>query len=276
MENSELYKSIEQLTEKIKRLNESLQISDNLHPVELDLLKAYCTELNKVVGELTTGYINKKEEVEKEVDPAETVESPTAGLLPQEPVVEHPPQPEPSMEVHKAANPEAISKVAGGSVVGEKAGSPEQKMDDGPKEKDLTNLAEKINREMGLPDKTGEYVEPVPEQRNLKAEPKSLNERLGQEKPDLSEKLGQQPVRSMLAELDLAQKFQFAKELFNADNDLFERSLRRLNDCQDFDSAMKMLHSEIKMKFDWKGKEKFVEKLETLIQKRFGHIGSEG
>ena len=306
MDKSSILKNISALTSKIQKLNEGLKEGDQIHPVELDLMNAYLNELNQAVEQLGTATNQNhpataskpqiesvKEEVEEPKHAAPPVFRPVnenplaqtetteneASAVTKEPII----KPLSAEPVHETDNTLASEDFPPKSPPRKEISSPVDVPVKDPvqAEKDVEELAGRINKEMHLPEKSGEFIPPDPEERKLKVEtsepesieensPKSINDRLGGENQDLSQKLARQPAKSILAELDLAQKFQLSRELFEADTDLFERAMRKLNDCSTFENARQLLHGEIKNRFDWEGKEKYVSRIEVLLERKFG------
>ncbi|MBV7533887.1 hypothetical protein [Chitinophaga sp. sic0106] len=108
-----------------------------------------------------------------------------------------------------------------------------------------------------------------PKTNNGHTAPASLNERLAQQKVELGQKLGQQRVQDLKSAIGINDKYQFISELFNNDTDLYERSIKTINDFPSLQDADRWIQREIKILQGWQDDHPLVQQFYTLLRKRF-------
>lgn len=98
----------------------------------------------------------------------------------------------------------------------------------------------------------------------------SINDRLKQEKVELAAKLtGSVPVKDLSKAIDINEKFLFINELFRGDRNMYERSIKTINDCGDMDEAAYWMERELKIKLGWQDDNEAVQQFCQLVKKRF-------
>lgn len=85
---------------------------------------------------------------------------------------------------------------------------------------------------------------------------------------DLSSRLQTKPLKDIAKAIGLNDKFLFIKELFGGDTNLYESTLRRLNEASSMEEAMVLLKE-----FNWEMDEMPARKLVELAQRKF--VGNE-
>ncbi|RFS21390.1 hypothetical protein DVR12_15950 [Chitinophaga silvatica] len=115
--------------------------------------------------------------------------------------------------------------------------------------------------------------DPTPETKEVKevkeSTGQSLNDRLRLEKQELAQKLGEIPIKDLRQAIGINDKYQFIEDLFNGDRDLYERSIKTLNDFTTLQEADYWLQREIKIIQGWQDDHKLVQQFYALLRKRF-------
>ena len=135
-------------------------------------------------------------------------------------------------------------------------------------EKNQTNLIDAIEKE-----EFDEIVETKAEEIQLKKkseeEKKSINEMLSQSQTTLADKFGEQQIFDLTKEIGLNERFLLTENLFSGDNNLFSKTLNRLNSCNSKEEALSFLKNDLAKKFDWNLKSTMVKKFVKLIERRY-------
>lgn len=98
----------------------------------------------------------------------------------------------------------------------------------------------------------------------------SLNDKLKREKVELATKLNESvSVRDLAKVIDINAKFLFINELFRGDRNMYERSIKTINDCSDSDEAAYWMERELKIKLGWQDNNEAVLQFYQLVKKRF-------
>ncbi|RAJ87368.1 hypothetical protein CLV59_101117 [Chitinophaga dinghuensis] len=97
----------------------------------------------------------------------------------------------------------------------------------------------------------------------------SLNDRLAQQQVELGQKLGQQRIQDLRNAIGINDKYQFIGGLFNNDKDLYERSIKTINDFDTLQEADRWIQREIKILQGWQDEDPLVKHFYTLLRKRF-------
>lgn len=98
----------------------------------------------------------------------------------------------------------------------------------------------------------------------------SLNDKLKREKVELATKLNESvSVRDLAKAIGINDKFLFINELFRGDRNMYERSIKTINDCSDSDEAAYWMERELKIKLGWQDDNDAVQQFYQLVKKRF-------
>lgn len=97
----------------------------------------------------------------------------------------------------------------------------------------------------------------------------SLNDRLRQQQTEVAQKLGDMPVKDLRAAIGINDKYQFIQELFRGDTDLYERSVKTINECNTLQEADYWIQREIKIIQGWQDDHHLVKHFYSLLRKRF-------
>ncbi|QJB33756.1 hypothetical protein HF329_21535 [Chitinophaga oryzae] len=97
----------------------------------------------------------------------------------------------------------------------------------------------------------------------------SLNDRLRQQQTEVAQKLGDMPVKDLRAAIGINDKYQFIQELFRGDTDLYERSVKTINEFNSLQEADYWIQREIKIIQGWQDDHHLVKHFYSLLRKRF-------
>lgn len=98
----------------------------------------------------------------------------------------------------------------------------------------------------------------------------SLNDRLKAENLELATKLNSsQHVRDLTKAVGINDKFLYINELFRGDRNMFDRSVKTINECGSFSEADYWIGRELKIKLGWQESDQVVQQFYALVKKRF-------
>ncbi|WP_188316038.1 hypothetical protein [Chitinophaga agrisoli] len=97
----------------------------------------------------------------------------------------------------------------------------------------------------------------------------SLNEKLKQSKSEIGERLGEMPVKNLKQAIGINDKFQFIQELFRGDVDMYERSIKTINEFHTLQEAEYWIERELKIRQGWLDDTRTVQHFYSLVKKRF-------
>lgn len=110
---------------------------------------------------------------------------------------------------------------------------------------------------------------------------KELNEVIADHKPSLNDKLktenielavkinGSTQVKDLTKAIDINDKFLFINELFRGDRNMYDRSIKTINECSNLESAEYWIERELKIKLGWQERDNTVQQFYQLVKKRF-------
>lgn len=97
----------------------------------------------------------------------------------------------------------------------------------------------------------------------------SLNDKLKQSKTEIADRLGEMPVKDLKQAIGINDKFQFIQELFRGDIDMYERSIKTINECHSLQEAEYWIERELKIRQGWLDDTRPVQHFYSLVKKRF-------
>ncbi|CAL1520398.1 hypothetical protein [Chitinophaga sp. MM2321] len=163
-----------------------------------------------------------------------------------EPVVT--PQPIPTLAAHKPVPPTERERTATTSTLFDLAEAPAK---NGYKGQDAKAIRKDLNDLVG----------------NSNA---SINDQLRQQqKVEVAQKLGEMPINDLRHAIGINDKYQFIQELFRGDKDLYERSVKTINECNSMQEADYWIQREIKIIQGWQDDHHLVQHFYSLLRKRF-------
>lgn len=97
----------------------------------------------------------------------------------------------------------------------------------------------------------------------------SLNDRLKQRKTEVADRLGEMAVKDLKQAIGINDKFQFIQELFRGDIDMYERSIKTINEFHTLQEAEYWIERELKIRQGWLDDTRPVQHFYSLVKKRF-------
>lgn len=97
----------------------------------------------------------------------------------------------------------------------------------------------------------------------------SLNERLKTANVEVAEKLREMGVKDLRDAIGINDKFQFIQELFRGDRDMYDRSVKTINECTSLQEAEYWIQRELKIYQGWQDDDSLVKHFYSLVKKRF-------
>jgi outer membrane biosynthesis protein TonB len=97
----------------------------------------------------------------------------------------------------------------------------------------------------------------------------SLNDKLKQSKSEVADRLNEIPVKDLKQAIGINDKFQFIQELFRGDVDMYERSIKTINECHSLQEAEYWIERELKIRQGWLDDTRPVQHFYSLVKKRF-------
>ncbi|MEY4703431.1 MAG: hypothetical protein RIR96_1328 [Bacteroidota bacterium] len=110
-------------------------------------------------------------------------------------------------------------------------------------------------------------VEPQPIEKNTKNA--ELNESLKTVKKEVSDVLQDSPIKDLKKAIGINDRFLFINELFQGDENMYERSIKTINGFSIFPEAEYWIRRELKTKLGWDDKNEIVRQFDGLVKRRF-------
>jgi len=99
--------------------------------------------------------------------------------------------------------------------------------------------------------------------------PESLNDRLKEIKIELSDKLTDAPIKDLKKAIGINDRFLFINELFRGDEDMYERSIKTIQNFSILAEAEYWIRRELKVKIGWLDSDPIVKQFDQLVRRRF-------
>lgn len=97
----------------------------------------------------------------------------------------------------------------------------------------------------------------------------SLNDKLKTERAEISSFLTETPVRDLKKAIGVNDRFLFLSELFRGDIDMYERSIKTINNFRILAEAEYWIERELKVKIGWAENTEAVKQFDQLVKRRF-------
>ncbi|MBL7725795.1 MAG: hypothetical protein JNK27_16775 [Chitinophagaceae bacterium] len=97
----------------------------------------------------------------------------------------------------------------------------------------------------------------------------SLNDKLKQGKTELMEVLKEAPVKDLRKAVGINDRFLFINELFRGDENMYERSIKTINNFNIYAEAEYWISRELKVKLGWDSSTNTVQHFDQLVKRRF-------
>ncbi len=96
-----------------------------------------------------------------------------------------------------------------------------------------------------------------------------INEKLNENKVELASLLNATPLADLRNAVGINDRFVFIQELFNADENMYERCIKTINAFTTFAEAQSWIKRELKVKLGWKENSESVLHFDQLVKRRF-------
>jgi hypothetical protein len=98
---------------------------------------------------------------------------------------------------------------------------------------------------------------------------KMLNEVLSNQQPELAEVLVEKRISDLRKAISINEKYQFIHSLFRGDEDMFERTVKTLNNFGILPEAEYWMQRELLIKMGWNDEDELVQRFISLVRRRF-------
>ncbi|HXR83553.1 MAG TPA: hypothetical protein VN722_04550 [Hanamia sp.] len=99
--------------------------------------------------------------------------------------------------------------------------------------------------------------------------PESLNDRLKESKIELSQSLTSTAIKDLRKAIGVNDRFLFINELFRGDVDMYERSIKTIQNFSIYAEAEFWIRRELKVKIGWLDTDPVVKQFDQLVKRRF-------
>lgn len=103
----------------------------------------------------------------------------------------------------------------------------------------------------------------------LQADIPSLNDQLKQKQAERQDVLREGPISDLRKAIGVNERFQFLRDLFRHDEDMYERSIKTINQFKIFAEADFWISRELKTKLGWPVDHPLVKQFDQLVRRRF-------
>ena len=97
----------------------------------------------------------------------------------------------------------------------------------------------------------------------------TLNEQLASPASEVSEKLSAQPVKDLRKAIGVNDRYVYINELFRGDEDMYERSIKTINNFSIYAEAEYWMQRELKIKLGWNDADAAAASFYALVRRRF-------
>jgi hypothetical protein len=97
----------------------------------------------------------------------------------------------------------------------------------------------------------------------------ALNEVFSKRDTELVEVLSQPRIADLRKAISINDKYQYIDSLFRGDEDMFERSLKTLNNFSSYPEAQYWMQRELTIKLGWNDQDDLVQRFCQLVARRF-------
>ncbi|MEO5673462.1 MAG: hypothetical protein ABIQ74_02340 [Chitinophagales bacterium] len=97
----------------------------------------------------------------------------------------------------------------------------------------------------------------------------TVNDKFKKQGPEIADKLKQTPIKDLKSYIGLNKQFAFMSKLFNADEQLYEDAIARLNSFSSYEEATGFIQSELLPSLNWSDDEPLVSEFFTLVMRRY-------
>jgi hypothetical protein len=110
---------------------------------------------------------------------------------------------------------------------------------------------------------------PAEREQNEEKEDVSLNEKHKEESKDIVHFLEQVPIKDLKKAIGINDRYQYINELFRGDADMYERSIKTINNFSAYGEAHYWIERELKVKVGWDMSRQITKDFYALVKRRF-------
>jgi len=97
----------------------------------------------------------------------------------------------------------------------------------------------------------------------------SVNDKFKKQGLEIADKLKQTPIKDLKSYIGLNKQFAFMSKLFNADEELYENSIAKLNSFKTYEQATTYIQTDLLPRLNWSDDEPLVAEFFTLVMRRY-------
>jgi hypothetical protein len=97
----------------------------------------------------------------------------------------------------------------------------------------------------------------------------TVNDKFKKQGLEIADKLKQTPIKDLKGYIGLNKQFAFMTKLFNADEQLYEKAISKLNTFKSYEEATVYIQSELLPTLNWNDDEPLVAEFFTLVMRRY-------
>jgi len=97
----------------------------------------------------------------------------------------------------------------------------------------------------------------------------SLNDKLKEEKTEIAATIKADNVNDLRRAIGINDRYRFINELFRGDEDMYERSIKTINQFTTFTEADTWIQRELKLKIGWNEQNETVKDFDQVVKRRF-------
>ncbi|MCK7559754.1 hypothetical protein MKQ70_34370 [Chitinophaga sedimenti] len=97
----------------------------------------------------------------------------------------------------------------------------------------------------------------------------SLNDQLRQSNIEVGQRLGEMGIQDLKNAIGINDRFRFIEELFRGEKNMYERSIKTINECTSLQEANNWIERELKVKEGWLEDNPLVQQFCAIVKKRF-------
>jgi hypothetical protein len=103
----------------------------------------------------------------------------------------------------------------------------------------------------------------------LAVQQESLNDRLKEDKKELAHVLTAVPIKDLRKAVGINERFTLVNDLFKGDDNMYERSIKTINNFHAFSEAEYWINRELKVRLAWDDENPTVQHFYHLVRRRF-------
>jgi hypothetical protein len=97
----------------------------------------------------------------------------------------------------------------------------------------------------------------------------SVNDKLKEDKKDVVQFLEAAPIKDLRKGIGINDRYQFINDLFRGDEDMYDRSIKTINNFSAFGEANYWIERELKVKIGWDMSSQVTKNFYALVKRRF-------